>query len=35
MLGNLTPYIEEDDEHNENLRANPLQGREVDVNPKD
>jgi len=27
----LTPYIEDDEEHNEDLRANPLQGEEVDA----
>jgi len=30
-IGYLTLYIEDEDEGNEYLRANPLQGREVDV----
>ena len=30
-VGDLTPYIEGEDEHNKDLRKNPLQVSEVDV----
>jgi len=30
-IGDLTPYIEDKDEGNEDFRKNPLQGGEVDV----
>ena len=30
-VGDLTPYIEDADDGNDDLRPNPLQGREVDA----
>jgi len=30
-VGHLTPYLEDDEEHDENLRRNPLQGGRVDA----